>query len=66
MMKKKINLEKKLSLNKQKLNQLNEDQLSHFLGGRMAATSSYTSGGGGQCSLTQTSCCSTTQSACCA
>jgi len=62
---KKINLKKKLSLNKEKLNQLNEEQLNHFMGGRMAATTEYTSGGGGKCSVTQSSCCSVEASSCC-
>jgi hypothetical protein len=64
-MKKKINLGKKLSLNKEKLNQLNEEQLSHFMGGRLLVASGYTSGDGGTCSEVVSSCCSTTQSACC-
>ena len=64
-MKKKINLGKKLSLNKEKLNQLNQDQLTHFLGGRMQATTSYTSGGDGICSTTPTACCSQGVSSCC-
>jgi len=64
-MKKKINLGKKLSLNKEKLNQLNEEQLNHFMGGRMAAATVYTSGGTGSCSLYNSACCSTGQSSCC-
>lgn len=48
-MKKKINMGKKLSLNKEKLNRLNEEQLSHFLGGRMVASTGYTSGVQGSC-----------------
>jgi hypothetical protein len=64
-MKKKISLSKKLSLNKEKLNQLNDDQLTHFLGGRMAAGTGYTSGPG-DCSGTLSACCSTSVSSCCA
>jgi len=65
-MKKTINLGKKLSLTKAKLDELNDGQLAHFMGGRMAATTSYTANGAGNCSVGQTSCCSTNQSACCA
>lgn len=65
-MKKKLDLGKKLSLNKEKLNRLNEEQLSHFLGGRMAATTGYTSGGTGTCSNTISACCSVINTGCCA
>jgi hypothetical protein len=63
-MKKQINLGKKLSLTKQKLNQLNDEQLTHFLGGRMAAGTGYTSGSG-TCSQVNSACCSGGDSACC-
>lgn len=64
-MKKKINLGQKLSLSKEKLSRLNEEQLSHFMGGRMAITTGYTAGGNGSCSKTESSCCSTGASSCC-
>lgn len=64
-MKKKINLGKKLSLNKEKLSQLNAEQLAHFMGGRMALATSYTSGGDGNCSADKSSCCSVGASSCC-
>ena len=64
-MKKKISLGKKLSLNKEKLSLLNVEQLNHFLGGRMAATTDYTAGGNGTCSTHQSACCSLTSSSCC-
>ncbi|WP_207512776.1 class I lanthipeptide [Longitalea luteola] len=64
-MKKKIKLGKKLSLNKAKLSQLNEEQLQHFMGGRMAVATKYTSGGGGSCSDMHSSCCSEGQTSCC-
>jgi len=63
-MKKKINLGKKLQLSKEKLSKLNDEQLHHLMGGRMAAATAYTSGSG-NCSYDASSCCSTTQSACC-
>jgi hypothetical protein len=64
-MKKKINLGKKLSLSKEKLSRLNEEQLSHFMGGRMAIATSYTSEGGGNCSKSESACCSVGASSCC-
>ncbi|WP_207512780.1 class I lanthipeptide [Longitalea luteola] len=64
-MKKKIKLGKKLLLSREKLSQLNEEQLNHFMGGRMAVTTDYTSGGQGQCSKFSSSCCSTVNTACC-
>jgi hypothetical protein len=63
-MKKKISLNTKLSFNKEKLNLLNDDQLTHFLGGRMAAGTGYTSGSG-PCSSGISSCCSQDSSSCC-
>lgn len=65
MKKKKINLGNKLSLSKEKLNQLNEEQLNHFMGGRMAVATDYTSGGGGKCSGANSSCCSIDATSCC-
>lgn len=58
-MKKKFNLGKKLSLSKEKLSQLNETQLAHFMGGRMAASTGYTAGDGSTCSnvITGPGCC---------
>jgi len=64
-MKKKINLGKKLQLSKEKLNKLNDEQLYHFIGGRMAAATDYTSGGGGTCSTVYSACCSNGLSSCC-
>jgi natural product precursor len=64
-MKKKVDLGKKLSLSKEKLNRLNEEQMNHFMGGRMLFATGYTSGSGGTCSETVSACCSTTVSACC-
>ncbi|HET6254607.1 MAG TPA: class I lanthipeptide [Puia sp.] len=52
---KKITLGKKLSLKKEKLNQLNEKQMSHFMGGRLARAT--TTGITGTCSSGSTSCC---------
>jgi hypothetical protein len=63
-MKKKIIAGKKLALNKEKLNQLNSEQLKHFLGGRMAFNTYYTSSDG-NCSAGLSSCCSTSGTACC-
>ena len=57
-MKRKIKMGKKLILNKEKLNQLNDEQLGHFLGGRMGASTSYTSYTSGQ-SCSQDSTCIT-------
>ncbi|WP_207512777.1 class I lanthipeptide [Longitalea luteola] len=64
-MKKKIKLGKKLSLSKEKLSRLNEEQLSHFMGGRMALATTYTAGGGGTCSKNESSCCSEGSTSCC-
>lgn len=65
-MKQKINLGKKLFLTKERLNKLNEEQLSHFLGGRMAAMTEYTSNTGGACSgAGVTGCCSVARTLCC-
>lgn len=64
-MSKKVNLGKKLLLNKKKLSKLNDEQLSHFLGGRMAAATGYTSGGNGQCSWSDSACCSMSVTHCC-
>jgi natural product precursor len=55
-MKKKITLGKKLSLKKEKLNELNEKQMSHFMGGRLARATGAT-GITGTCSSGSTSCC---------
>jgi len=63
-MEKKINFGKKLFLTKEKLNQLNKEQLNHFLGGRMAAGTSYTVCQGG-CTSPLTVCCSQQPTACC-
>ncbi|HEV2478884.1 MAG TPA: class I lanthipeptide [Puia sp.] len=63
-MKKKIKAGKKLSLSKEKLNQLNEAQLTHFLGGRMAASTGYTAIAFA-CSSAVTECCSTWNTMCC-
>lgn len=65
MKKKKINLGKTLTLSKEKLNQLNEEQLHHFMGGRMARATDYTSGSGGKCSTFHTDCCSAHTTGCC-
>ncbi|WP_207512778.1 class I lanthipeptide [Longitalea luteola] len=65
MKKKKINLGTKLSLSKEKLSKLNEEQLNHFLGGRMAVATDYTSNGNGKCSEGSTSCCSIDATSCC-
>ncbi|WP_207512774.1 class I lanthipeptide [Longitalea luteola] len=64
-MKKKIKLGEKLTLSKERLHKLNEEQLSHFMGGRMAIATSYTAGGTGNCSTFNTSCCSMTNTSCC-
>lgn len=64
-MKKKIKLGVKLALSKERLNKLNEEQLNHFMGGRMALATAYTSGGTGNCSVFHTSCCSVTSTSCC-
>ncbi|WP_207512779.1 class I lanthipeptide [Longitalea luteola] len=65
MKKKKINLGKTLTLSKEKLNQLNEEQLHHFMGGRMARATDYGTNDGGKCSIMYTDCCSTSRTACC-
>ena len=64
-MKKKIKLGTKLTLSKERLNKLNEEQLSHFMGGRMALATKYTSGGNGNCSTFDSACCSVTATSCC-
>jgi natural product precursor len=56
-MKKKITLGKKLSLKKEKLNELSEKQMSHFMGGRLARATTTTAIGG-TCSSGSTACCS--------
>lgn len=57
-MKKQIKLGKLLTLGIEKLNQLNDQQLNHFSGGRMAAATGYTTQSPGQCSTVWSACCS--------
>jgi hypothetical protein len=63
----KLKLGKKLTLSKEKLNYLNQEQLSHFMGGRIAAATSYTSGATCDCCgpLPPTACCSIPGTICC-